>query len=309
MPAALSSTSTSSSSWTTSSGSASGAIGTAFRRRLQRPRRATARRARAAPGSTRAHAVDLDPALLDQVLKVAARELGDEADEHLVEPLAVLRGGGDELAPLDAGVLGVVAFAVDGGDGIGVATGIIDHIRSGSPPRRTSSARRSPPRPVPRMSSHISTWRAWIAVSTISTSLALLSGCDTTGRDETAQAGRPSGSTPRPRTRPRPATTRRPSSSTSGSKAAPPARCSRSRRRSSARTTSGRAARRRRRCRRSSASSSCIPTSPALDYALYLQGLVELQRQPRPASAASRARIFPSATSRPRATRTSRSAS
>jgi outer membrane protein assembly factor BamD len=37
------------------------------------------------------------------------------------------------------------------------------------------------------MSSHFSTWRTWIAVSTISITVALLAGCDTTGRDETAK--------------------------------------------------------------------------------------------------------------------------
>ena len=60
-----------------------------------------------------------------------------------------------------------------------------------------------------------------------------------------------------------------------GSRGARPAPRSRSRRRlERAYASSGRAARRRRLCRRSIVSSSCIPTSPAFDYALYLRGLV-----------------------------------
>jgi outer membrane protein assembly factor BamD len=50
------------------------------------------------------------------------------------------------------------------------------------------------------------------------------------------------------------------------------------------------------------------PTSPALDYALYLQGLINFNDN-LGCSAASRARTCPSATSRPRATPTSRSSS
>ena len=49
------------------------------------------------------------------------------------------------------------------------------------------------------------------------------------------------------------------------------------------------------------------PTSPALDYALYLQGHRQLQRQPRHPRQLRAARTCPSATSRRRAIRTSRS--
>ena len=84
-----------------------------------------------------------------------------------------------------------------------------------------------------------------------------------------------------------PATTTRRSSSTSGSKAAPPARRSRSRRSSSAPTRTTRPASRRRRWPTLDRFIKLHPTSPALDYALYLKGIVNFNdnlghpRQPR----------------------------
>ena len=50
------------------------------------------------------------------------------------------------------------------------------------------------------------------------------------------------------------------------------------------------------------------PSSPALDYAYYLQGIINFNDN-LGCSATSHARTCPSATSRPRATRTSRSSS
>ena len=68
-------------------------------------------------------AVDLDPAPLDQLLQVAARELGNEADDGLVEPLAVQRGADRGLAALDGRVVPVVA--IDVGDyGIVLGAGL-----------------------------------------------------------------------------------------------------------------------------------------------------------------------------------------
>ena len=137
----------------------------------------------------------------------------------------------------------------------------------------------------------------------------LLAGCASTPKDETANWSpeqhlrRSQGRADRRRLR------QGRSSCSSSSKAAPPARCSRSRRSSNAPTAQYRAARRRRRCPTLDRFIKLHPASPALDYALYLQGHDQLQRQPRHASASCRARTCRSATSRPRATPSSRSSS
>ena len=64
----------------------------------------------AALGACRA--VDRHPAVLDQLLQVRARELGRDRDEHLVQSLAVLRAVDHGDTRLDVGTLDVVAVGI-----------------------------------------------------------------------------------------------------------------------------------------------------------------------------------------------------
>ena len=91
----------------------------------------------------------------------------------------------------------------------------------------------------------------------------------------------PQRSTPRPRKKSAPAPTTRRSRCSRSSKAAPPARRWRSRRSSSRPTPSTRPARRPQALATLDRFIKLHPASPALDYALYLQGPDQLQRQPR----------------------------
>ena len=105
-----------------------GDVGAALGGRLQANRDALTgtnalRRAR------RRRAVDDDVAAADQMLQVVARELVDERDDRLVEPLAVLRGGDRRDALLDDGVVDVVAIGLAGDDRTGSGKGCVGHIR------------------------------------------------------------------------------------------------------------------------------------------------------------------------------------
>ena len=88
------------------------------------------------------------------------------------------------------------------------------------------------------------------------------------------RSGAPRSCTPRPRTRPRRATTTAPSSCSNASKAAPPAPCSRSRRSSSSPTCYCKTGEKAQALATLDRFIKLHPSSPALDYALYLRGLV-----------------------------------
>src|SRR6185295_1085397 len=106
-----------------------GNVGAALGGRLQADRDALPG-ADALRRGRRRGAVDDDLAATDELLQVAARELGDEGDDRLVETFAVLRGADRRDALLDGGIVAVVAVGVAGGDRTASGQGGVGHIRS-----------------------------------------------------------------------------------------------------------------------------------------------------------------------------------
>ena len=279
-----------------------GPEGAALRGRLQASTAIRWPARTAAPRSSPAAPSTLHLAALDQLLQVGARELRRQARRA---PCRAARHAAPRRRARRAR-----SAAASSTSSPSASAAMAPCSEAGPRPykirTRPSRPFRDRAHPPARMKTNIPSPRVLIAVSAIS--LAAAARRRATPPRTTPRAGRRSASTPRPRKRPPPATTRRRSSSTSGSRAAPPARCSRSRRSSSAPTASGRAARRRRRCRRSSASSSC--TRPARRSTTRSTCRAWSTSTTTSASSATwRARICPSATSRRRATPTSRSAS
>ena len=202
-----------------------------------------------------------------------ARTRAASATSDLVEPLAVRAAGDGRFATLDAGVVDVVAVA----------------------PRRRRWHRRPGWGPQPykfsisakasRRSSIAARFACCMRIEAILVALAPRSvgdlrrararcpACDTTPPDDTARwtterlyaEAKEEAAT---------GNYERRSSSTSASRVAPPARCWRSRRRSNAPTAYWKSGEKAQALSTLERFIKLHPTSPALDYALYLQGLV-----------------------------------